>query len=197
MKYFEETLPSGYKVAKVIDAKDKKTVLWFNIISLIPIILLFVGYILSNELSRITEIGKEKPARVVASIVVFFLSMIAYVILHELTHGAAYKILTKQKLTFGITLSVAFCGVPKIYVYRKASLIATLAPFVVFLPVFTLLATVLQNPLDRFCALFLLAMHIGGCVGDLWCTYTYLFKLRNPKTLTNDTGPKQTFYIPE
>jgi hypothetical protein len=62
----------------------------------------------------------------------FIFLAIIYVILHELTHGLLYKILTKQKLTFGLTLSVAFCGVPHIYVNKKTALLSVLAPFVVY-----------------------------------------------------------------
>ncbi|MCQ2122483.1 MAG: DUF3267 domain-containing protein, partial [Fibrobacter sp.] len=58
--------------------------------------------------------------------------MLVYIVLHELVHGAVYKLLTGQKLTFGFKASVAYCGVPDIYVYRRTALAALLAPFVVF-----------------------------------------------------------------
>ena len=41
----------------------------------------------------------------------------------------------------------------------------------------------------------LLAVHIGGCVGDLYDAGLYRFRFRRPDTLMQDTGPKQTFYV--
>ena len=117
--------------------------------------------------------------------------------LHELVHGAAYKLLTGQKLTFGVTLSVAFCGVPEIYVYRRASLIAVLAPFVVFTVVGAALLIVLDGAWARFFTLLFLGLHLGGCSGDLYNAWMYLTRFKDPRTLTRDTGPVQTFYVPE
>ena len=83
---------------------------------------------------------------------------------------------------------------PDIYVYRKAAMIALLAPFVVFTPVFLIPSFLFENAWDKFYCAVLLAMHIGGCVGDLYDTILYIFKFRSPDTLMRDTGPKQTFY---
>ncbi len=121
------------------------------------------------------------------------LALIAYLVLHELAHGAAYRTLTHQKLRFGISPSAAFCGVPDIYVYRRTALISLLTPFVLFIPVFLIPAFLLPNAWDKIYVLFLFAMHIGGCSGDLYDTALYLFKFKDPATLMQDTGPKQTF----
>ena len=128
---------------------------------------------------------------------VFWVALIAYIVLHELVHGAAYKLLTGQKLTFGITLTVAFCGVPEIYVYRRASLIAVLAPFVVFTVLGVVLLAVFPGAWTRFFLLIFLGLHIGGCSGDLYNTWLYLTRFKDSRTLTRDTGPVQTFYVPE
>ena len=122
---------------------------------------------------------------------VFMVAVSAYIVLHELLHGAAYKLLTGRKLTFGLTWSVAYCGVPDIFVYRSAALVA---PFVVFTVVFLLAVLLIADPVSQYMAAFLLATHLGGCVGDLYDTGLYLFRFRDPDTLMQDTGPKQTFY---
>ena len=127
--------------------------------------------------------------------IILILAMLLYIILHELVHGIAYKLTTRCKLTFGLTLTVAYCGVPEIYVYRKTALISLLAPFLLFLPVFGTPIFLLENAWDKIYAAFLLGLHIGGCTGDLYDTYLYLFKFRSPDTLMRDIGPKQTFYI--
>ena len=116
-----------------------------------------------------------------------------YVILHELTHGLVYKIMTKQKLTFGISLSCAFCGVPKIFVTRKTALFSILAPFVVYSLIF--LPILILIPANMICLAILLVFgtHTSGCVGDLYGTIV-LASLKG-ELLMNDTGPKQTFFV--
>ncbi len=190
-KNFESVLPAGYRAAYTVDAKNKKVVTLMNLaaVGIMAVIAAPLYFLI-----RPTDfLGHFSMARNL----VFIAAMLAYIVLHELTHGAAYKLLTGRKLTFGLTLTVAFCGVPEIYVYRRASLIAVLAPFAVFTVVFGAAAALLPTAWDRFYAALLLAIHTGGCVGDLWNTLLYLTRFRDPRTLTRDTGPVQTFYLPE
>lgn len=194
-RYFESELPENYCVAKTIDAKNTKVGIVLNLIALIPLaISLVVAYFAMGKPALFTDDIRiwEYPIY----FLVCFAILIVYIILHELVHGAVYKFFTHEKLTFGMTLTVAFCGVPKIYVYRKPALAAVLAPFVVFLPIFLTLCFVLPTSLMKMLAVFLLGMHVGGCSGDLWVGGLLIFKLRDNKTLINDTGPKQIFCVP-
>lgn len=84
---------------------------------------------------------------------------------------------------------------PDIYVYRTPALIALLAPFVVFTIAFGVPLFFLTNEWDKVYCSALLALHVGGCCGDLYDTFLYLFKFKSSDTLMRDTGPKQTFYI--
>lgn len=186
-KNYEKTLPEGYEEAFVIDAKDKKTAVFLNIAAI-----LIMAAILTAAVLIIKPSDFFKSYSFLRNLLLIA-AMIAYMVLHELVHGAAYKLLTGQKLTFGLTLSVAYCGVPEIYVYRRAAIIALLAPFTVFL---TLIIPVffLENAWDKLYVMILFAMHIGGCAGDLYDTFLYLFRFKEPTVLMRDTGPKQTFY---
>ena len=191
MKHFERELPAGYKPAFTIDAADKKTGVVLNLIGGAIMVVLLALFALIIRPKGFMD--NYSLLRNLITLVILF----AYLVLHELTHGAAYKLLTRQKLTFGLTATVAYCGVPDIYVYRKASLIALLAPFCVFNVVFGLAVILLPEAWDKMYAAALLAIHIGGCVGDLYDTGLYLFRFTDPRTLMRDTGPKQTFYLPE
>ncbi len=193
MKNFEAELPQNYKLVKTIDAKNVKIGIILNLIAVaVVVVCMVVAYFIIGvpfiELADMIFGGSYAILR----LAVLAAIMIVYVILHELVHGAAYKALTKQKLTFGLSLTVAFCGVPQIYVYRKTALIAVLAPFVVFLPIFLILCFVLADPLYKFLAVFMLGMHLGGCCGDLWVAGVLAFKYRNNAVLMNDAGPTQT-----
>ena len=188
---FEYQLPEKYTEIFSVDATDKKTAVILNLAAGVLMFLTgFIGYrwLMPVHFMRETPLWKE---------LLFLAALFLYIVLHELTHGAAYKLLTRQKLTYGFTLSVAYCGVPHIYVYRRTAIISLLAPFVTFTILFAILTLMLQDVYSKYLAWLLLSMHIGGCAGDLYDTLLYLFKLRNPETLMKDTGPKQTFYLPE
>ena len=189
MKHYETELPAGYREAFTIDAANKKTGVTLNLVAAVIMVAAMIPAILIIRPGNILE-GFSFSRYLIT-----FGGLLVYLVLHELVHGAAYKLLTRQKLTFGLTATVAYCGVPNIYVYRRASMISLLAPFCVFTVVFGLLTALLQNPWDKTFAAAVLAIDLGGCVGDLYDTGLYLFRFRDPGTLMRDTGPKQTFYV--
>ena len=189
MKHFETDLPAGYREAFTIDAASKKTGVTLNLVAAVIMAAVLIPAILIIRPGNILEGFSFSRYLITIG------TLLVYLVLHELVHGAAYKLLTRQKLTFGFTATVAYCGVPNIYVYRRASMIALLAPFCVFTGVFGLAVALLQDPWDKTFAAAVLAIHLGGCVGDLYDTGLYLFRFRDPGTLMRDTGPRQTFYV--
>lgn len=200
-KNFENELPNGYRQVYYINAKDVKIGLIFNFIALV--VLIIVEVISFNLLKLydkpLSELIDYNPINLFYGSIVLLLSMIVYTILHELVHGIAYKTLTKEKLTFGLSWSCAFCGVPKIYTYRKTAIIAVIAPFAVFSIILLLLLAVLYflSPLYYLIISFIFGLHLGGCSGDLYVLYLFLVKFKNKNTLMKDTGPEQFFYIKE
>lgn len=195
-KNFEYELPPRYTEAYMMDAKEKKTGLIMNGVALlIEIIILAIGIpllFLKDNLSFELTL----PELLIA-LILLFLSMAVYIVLHELTHGVAYKLLTREKLTYGISWSCAFCGVPSIYVYRRSAIIALIAPLVLFtfvlLPICVSLYFV--HPLYYILSLVVLGMHVGGCSGDGFLTILFLFKFKSKDTLVRDTGPTQHIYV--
>ena len=192
-KNYELTLPAGYREAMLIDAGNKKLGILLNVIAFaitVLILILIVPLLHLREHAASVFITLPK-------LIVFTVSPIIYLVAHELVHGVAYKLLTGQKLTFGLTLTVAYCGVPHIYVYRRTALISLLAPFVVFSLLFGGLTLFLRDALWKLIFAILLALHVGGCAGDLYDTLLFLIRFRDPDTLMNDTGPAQRFYVKE
>ena len=186
MENYYHELPEGYKAIKSIDAKDKKTIIWFNLVAIIMMVIAALPFLV------LKPVDMSNRDMYIPFVLIVSIGMIAYIILHELTHGLIYKIYTKQKLTFGLTLFVAFCGVPNIYVSKKVSLVSVLAPFVLYSVI--LIPTLILMPANYLYLAFIIifAVHFGGCVGDLYVT-NVLLKFKG-KVLMNDTGPKQTFY---
>ena len=197
MENYYKTLPEGYREVKVVDAKKGSTSALFTVFSFVLAALAALPILLNCDYSEISLSFKDN--RTLIAYFIMFGGLLAYIVLHELTHGIAYKALTHQKLTYGFTLTVAFCGVPDIYTSRKTALIALAAPFVTFTVILIPLVVWLHSVsmLYYLVAGIIFAIHFGGCVGDLYMMYLVLFKYKDPRTLMNDTGPKQTIYIPE
>lgn len=198
-KEFYRELPEGYKIDKIIDAKSAK----FGIIMSVVAIVLMAGvYIITDFIAA----GRLTIAEAFAfenyfsdffiPLLIFCFSSFAYIVLHELTHGAAYKLLTHEKLTFGLTWSAAYCGVPQLYLGKNIALIALLSPFVLFSIVFIVGIAIAGNGIAGLILKLLFAEHFGGCSGDLYDTVLLVFKYRKG-CLVNDDGPKQTIYIKE
>lgn len=196
-KYYEKELPSNYELIYSIDAKSKKIGIIFTIVSL-AILLVVMGIciipLLINKVS--IEINRGSTDLLIAY-VIFMVALFLYIILHELVHGIVYKALTKQKLTFGLTWSCAFCGVPNIYCYRKTALYALAAPLTVFSIVLIPLTVYLYfvDPIYYLMSAFILGLHLGGCCGDMYMMWLLLARFKSNKTLIKDTGPAQTIYI--
>lgn len=186
---YETALPVGYQEAKVVDAKNMRTIVLLNLAAFAVLFaVLALVYAAIRPLDHAFTIAA-------GDLLVFLGLLVAHIPLHELLHGLAYKLLTGQKLTFGMTLTTAYCGVPGIYVYRRTALIALLAPFVVFTVVLLIAMAAISNPWWQFLLGILLSTHLSGCVGDLYDTLLYLTRFRNPATLMQDNGPRQTFYV--
>ena len=201
MKNYEPARPQGYQRVLVINAKDKRTAILFNLLGLVIMAVVLFLSSLPLLISRVTAkqlFDLRSPSDIWIIYGVFLLSFVAYIILHELVHGAAYKKLTGQKLTYGISLTCAFCGVPNIYVYRKTAIIAVAAPLTVFSLILLPLTVALYfvHPLYYLASALLLASHLSGCIGDIFVLFILLKDLKDPRTLVRDTGPLQAFYIP-
>ena len=189
-------LPENYECAYHINAKDTKTGIILNVFSLIIMVIsmaiCFIPLILNPD-----TVWEINIYTYLLSLSVTLLCIISYMVLHELVHGFAYKCLTKEKLTFGISWSCAFCGVPNVYVNRKTALISLTAPLITFSVIFIALTILMYftNTIFYLCASALLSLHLGGCVGDIYMTALFLFKFKQKDLLMRDTGPEQFVYI--
>lgn len=199
MKHFEEKLPENYRLVKTVDATKAPFAVVFNLLSLVMMVGAFavLYFAFGTDVSLIKEQFLALPDFTkILALLLLVVGFIVYIVLHELVHGVVYKAFTKRKLTFGVTMTCAYCGVPDVFVYRTASLCALLAPFVIFSIAFIVPMFFMQNTVWFLLLAALFAMHFGGCVGDLYITVLYVFKFRDEKTLMRDTGPVQTFYLP-
>ena len=191
---YEVAVPEGYREVYHIDASDKKTGVKLTVVAFVIMIAVLAAVLLCADFSRL-----DLDGGIIKYYAVWLVATLAYIVLHELVHGAVYKALTHQKLCFGITWSAAFCGVPDIYTYRKTAISSLVAPLTVFTIVFLPL-TIWMHSVDTgwylVCGL-LLAIHLSGCAGDIYVTWLFARRFRDPRTLMRDTGPAQWMYAPE
>ena len=196
---FEKELPQGYKQALYINAKNAKFGIIFNLIAILVLVLVLavacIPLYVNGELSwNIIRVGSKN---FLIAYLVFFIALFGYIVLHELVHGIAYKTLTGEKLTFGMSWSCAFCGVPHIYTYRKTAIISVASPLVVFTLILIPITIALYfiSPLYYLMSAIILGMHLGGCSGDIYVLYLLIAKFNKKTTLMKDTGPEQFFYV--
>jgi len=193
LKNYEKELPAGYTEVGRVDATDKRFARRL-LIACFAVLAVF-GFGIGLMIARGQRRGTLDAAALWTGwdLWIFLLLIWLYIVAHELVHGLVYKMMTGEKLTFGMTLSVAYCGVPDIYVYRKTAMLALLAPFVVFAVVFGAMV-LLTGGIWRIYAWLLMALHLGGCVGDLYDTWLFLTRYTDASVLMRDSGPTQWFY---
>ena len=105
-KTFEKELPEEYKEVFHLDARNIKFGIIFNAIALLVTIIVTV---IAIALLALGNVSISIGTNLLVAYIVLMVSMIAYIVLHELVHGIAYKSLTGEKLTFGMSWSCAFC----------------------------------------------------------------------------------------
>ena len=198
---YYKTLPDGYVPVKTVDAKDKKFAIWMNVaatllmlaVGTVTYLLRFVAFPNAHRALRESMASLQDNIWALEGFCFGFVAaMLVYMVLHEVTHGIVYKLRTHEKLTFGVRLSCAYCGVPGIYATRETALLSLLAPFTVWNVVF-IAAMCLTSGALSFGFLVLFASHFGGCAGDLYDTYLLLTSLKGD-VLVSDDGPTQVFY---
>ncbi|MGN0806880.1 MAG: DUF3267 domain-containing protein [Candidatus Coproplasma sp.] len=189
LNYYKE-LPEGYKEVYCIDAKKTSVGVIMNIIGFAIGAIAIVGITLAKfKLS----LDIKLELQTLLALLAFCGSTFAYLVIHELTHGLFYKIMTKQQLRFGLTLTVAYCGLKEGYVNKKTCLLSVLAPLVLHSIWMILLIIFLPANIWVLVVIALFGVHFGGCVGDMWVAFMLIFRLNNT-VLTCDDGPCQHFY---
>ena len=187
-KYYLE-LPENYKLDKTIDMKKMSTNIFLNVLNILFVIISFLILIPL----KFKEIKFDNLIELSIVMFIALIGFIIYIVLHELTHGLFYKIFTKQKLTFGVSLTYAYCGVPNIYVRKKEAIIACLSPLIIFSIIFLTLIFILPPNYINLSIIILFSFHFGGCSGDIYLSLILLIKYKKD-TYIKDTGPTQYIY---
>ena len=166
-----ETLPEGYSEFYSVDLqKNKKMSLLVNLLAVIIAVLLLVPMLFLVPISSLFVMDKGLGNYVLRFITLIVLT-IAYMILHEITHGIAMKICGTKKVKYGFTGLYAFAG-SNDYYSKKAYIFIALAPIVLWGLVIAIINPFV--PLEWFWVVyFLQIINISGAAGDLFVTIKF------------------------
>lgn len=197
-KRFERILPPGYREVYRLDATNVKVGLLFNLIGILMMVAAFVLGCIPFWMQGEKVIAQYGMLLIPASTLGALITLLC-IVLHELVHGLAYMLMTGEQMKFGISWSCAFCGVPHIYTYRKTASVAVILPFLIFSALLIALTVIsfFISPFFYFVFLIVFCCHFGGCSGDLYVFLLLHLRFRSRELLMRDTGPEQTFYLPE
>lgn len=119
-------------------------------------------------------------------------AVVAYLVVHELTHGVALWSLTRVRPTYAVRLPYLTTGSPALLTRRDA-VITAVAPLVLWGGVLGALWLVL--PQDALLTVYvLLALNVAGSVGDVVQAWT--FSRLPADALVRDDGTTTTVFLP-
>ena len=124
-------------------------------------------------------------------LLVIMVAGLAYLVLHEFTHGAVMKLFGATKLRFGYTGLYAYAGSETDYFGKTAYILVALAPLVVWGVIIT--AILLVVPRNWFWTAYVLQMiNIAGAAGDIYVSVK--FSKMPDDILVMDTGVEMKVY---
>lgn len=192
MKAFE-TLPEGYREFYSVDLqKNKKMALIVNLLAVIITVLLLVPMLFVVPISSLFNMENGLWSYFIRFIALIVF-MIAYIVLHELTHGIAMKICGTRKIKYGFTGLYAFAG-SNDYYDKKAYIFIALAPIVLWGAVIAIINPFV--PIEWFWVVYVIQiMNLSGASGDLYVTVK--FSGFPQDILIRDYGVGMTVYSKE
>lgn len=183
-------LPDGYREIYSVDLqKDKKLSLLVNGLATLIGVLLAVPMHFVVPISTLFDMSHGMGAYFLR-FGVLMVAMVAYMVAHELVHGAAMKLCGTKRVKYGYTGLYAFAG-SEDYYDKAAYLFIALAPVVLW----GIVLLVLQFcvPTSWFWVVYLVQItNLSGAAGDYYVTVRFS---RLPKDiLVRDSGVSMCVY---
>lgn len=168
MKKAIQTLPPGYEEIFSIDMKkDRKTALAVNLLALG--IMLAVGIPMNFVVPILTLFDMESGVWLYfLRFAVMLAGIVAYIILHELVHGAAMKFFGAEKVHYGFNGVFAWAGSSD-YFGKTGYIVIALAPVVFWGAVLALICAIV--PESWFWVVYFVQItNVSGAAGDFYVT---------------------------
>lgn len=191
--YSTQTLPENYKKIFSINLQtDKKKAFLINGLALIISAVMAVPMLFYKSITSLFDMSQGLIAYT-TRFAVLLVSLIAYIILHELVHGITMKLCGTKKVKYGFTGLYAFAG-SEDYYDKKSYIAIALAPVIVWGIIIAIINIFVQD--SYFWVVYLLQiMNISGAAGDFYVTARFS---KMPKDiLVKDSGVGMTVYSAE
>lgn len=178
-----KTLPQNYRYFATLDftRNRRQIVAVLKLAIALTVIPLIIG--IAVTVMKPEVLGFLKRWKLWLSM---FAMLIAYIPLHELTHGAVMFALSGVKPSFGVKLPYAYAG-STAWFDRRSHVITALAPLIVWGAVLFILMITL--PPRWFWPLLIVQIsNLSGSAGDIYCAWV-LLKM-DGDLLIQDTGTR-------
>ncbi len=189
-----QRIPAGYRETGAVDLeKDRRLSFWLNAAAGVAAVALFV---LAHFLFvPVTELfGREESLWEVLLPALLIAGLLAYLVLHELTHAVFMRRLGAKQVRFGFNGIYAYAGSTENFFDRPSYAMIALAPLVVWGILFTVLLILV--PRSWFWVIYVLQVsNLAGSCGDLYVSFR-IFRMQE-SVLVRDTGIQMTFFEPE
>ncbi len=186
-------LPENYTLKLAVDLqKDKKSALLVNSLALLIAALMVVPAAFLVPINRLFSFENGLLVYCLR-FGALFISLIVYMVLHELTHGVFMKLCGTEKVKYGFKGLYAFAG-SEDYYDKKSYIIIALAP-VVLLGLLLLIINLFVSTEWFWVVYFLQVCNISGAAGDFYVTLRFC---KMPKDiLVHDNGTSMEVYTSE
>ncbi|MBQ6373245.1 MAG: DUF3267 domain-containing protein [Clostridia bacterium] len=188
-----KTLPTHYRYAATLDfMRDRRQMLAILKLSAILIMLpLILGLILSFCVSgaSVSTCWRFMFARWWRW-PVLILALIAYIPLHELTHGIAMYALSGVRPTYGLSLPYAYAGSTE-WFDRRSHICTALMPVILWGIVFEALWIMLPGEWFWFFRILQIS-NLSGSAGDIYCVWA--LSHMDGDILIQDTGVRMRVF---
>lgn len=166
-----EALPEGYREFYSVDLqKNKKVSLFVNLLAVIIAVLLAVPMHFFVPIFSLFSMDNGIVAYFIRFVSLMVL-IVAYMVLHELTHGVAMKICGTKKIKYGFTGLYAFAG-SNDYYGKKSYIFIALAPVVLWGVVIAIINPFVST--EWFWVVYMLQIiNLSGAAGDLYVTVKF------------------------
>lgn len=182
--------PKGYRQVGVMDfVRNRRQLLTVNIAALIAMAVMIAAGLILVPFGPTWALIREKPWVMLVLVAMY----LAYIPLHELTHGILMHLLSGVKPRYGFKLCYAYAG-SRVYFDRFSHNLIALAPLVLWGAVLGVLERVV--PGAWFWLFYIIQIsNVSGSAGDVYCV---LALARYPRDiLIQDTGTRMRILAPK
>ena len=184
-----KTYPKGYRQIEVLDfMRNRKQMMIIAVSGLIVTAAMIVWGLIAHPFSPTWEFLKANWWAWLVTPAMY----VAYIPLHELTHGVLMHALSGVKPKYGLKLPYAYAG-SHVYFDKLSHNLIALAPLIVWGVILFLLERKL--PVEWFWFFYIVQIsNVSGSVGDVYCVL-HLFRM--PKDVViQDSGTRMRILAP-